>query len=114
MNTYRHQRQISPGIQEYVEALSFQRYLETQTLITYHEAQSMIPGGILLTEDDYLLGLFDLTGELMRYAITGMATGGILPGSEDQDRWGKGKGDILAHLRELRMGFERLDLHGSG
>ena len=114
INTHRYQRQTSPGMQEYIEALSFQHYLETRTLITHQEAQKAIPGGVLLTEDDYLLGLFDLTGELMRHAITGMATGGTIPGSEDQNRRGKANGGILADLRALRMGFESLDLQDTG
>ncbi len=90
-----------------MEAVSFQHYLETQHLITFEEAQSKIPGGVQLTEDDYILGLFDLVGELMRFAITSMATNGELPRGEDQR-------DILADLRSLRTQFEALDAsHGS-
>jgi len=58
----------------YLGAVSFQHYLETQHLITFEEAQSKIPGGVQLTEDDYILGLFDLVGELMRFAITSMVS----------------------------------------
>lgn len=65
------------------------------------EAQAKIPGGIVLTEDDYVLGLFDLVGELMRFAITSMATDGAVPGG--------GGGDILSDLRMLRASFEGLD-----
>jgi len=36
---------------------------------------------IELTPTDYLLGLFDATGELMRFAITSIATSGALPSS---------------------------------
>ncbi len=59
----------------------------------------------MLTEEDYVLGLFDLVGELMRFAITGMATEGALP------RGGGGEegGDILTDLRSLRACFEGLD-----
>jgi len=107
VNAWRYQRQISSGIQEYMEAVSFQHYLEAQHLITFEEAQSKIPGGVQLTEDDYILGLFDLVGELMRFAITSMATNGELPRGEDQR-------DILADLRSLRTQFEALDTsHGS-
>lgn len=86
-----------------MEAVSFQHYLETRRLISYEAAQAKIPGGISLTEDDYVLGLFDLVGELMRFAITGMATGGALP------RGGGEGGDLLTDLRQLRAGFEGLD-----
>ncbi|KAL8821520.1 MAG: hypothetical protein Q9191_007289 [Dirinaria sp. TL-2023a] len=108
LNAWRYQRQISGGIQEFIEALSFQHYLETQRLITLQEAQTKLPEGVQLTEDDYVLGLFDLVGELMRFAITNMATNGELPrGSakegEDTER------DILADMRSLRTCFETLD-----
>lgn len=90
-----------------MEAVSFQHYLETQKLISYGEAQARIPGGIMLTEDDYVLGLFDLVGELMRFAITSMATNGALPrGAVDGGEEGR---DILTDLRQLRASFEGLD-----
>ena len=102
-NAWRWQRQISGGIQEYMEAISFHHYLETQSLITFAEAQARIPFDITLTEDDYILGLFDLTGELMRFAITTMATTGTLSRGVDSDR------DILSDLRQFRTSFESLD-----
>ena len=113
INAWRYQRQISGGVQEYMEAVSFQHYVETQRLISYEEAQAKIPGSVHLTEDDYVLGLFDLVGELMRFAITSMATSGVLPrgsalGSESDGR------DILTDLRSLRTAFETLDTtHGT-
>lgn len=83
-------------------------------MITHLEAIEKIPGGIILSEDDYLLGLFDMTGELMRYAITGMATRGVLPTSDSVSSNEKGRGGILADMRALRMGLEGLNLQGSG
>lgn len=107
LNAWRYQSQISSGIQEYTEAVSFQHYLETQRLISCEEAQARIPGGIILTEDDYVLGLFDLVGELMRFAITSMATNGALPRGAAKEG-GEGR-DILTDLRQLRASFEGLD-----
>lgn len=116
-------------MQEYIEATSFQHYLETQHLITLEEAQATIPGGILLTEQDYLLGLFDLVGEMMKFAITNMATSGSLPrggggapppspkkdaegeeGEKDVKTESNGGADILTDLRSLRTCFAGLDL----
>ena len=146
INAWRYQRQISSGMQEYIEAISFQYYLETQQLITLEEAQATIPGGggggggaVVLTEQDYLLGLFDLVGEMMKFAITNMATSGSLPRSsggapppspkkdaeeEEIEEGGKkvktesnGGADILTDLRFLRTCFAGLDLspgHASG
>ena len=117
IDAWRYQRQISGGVQEYMEAISFQHYLETQRLITFEEAQIRIPGDVALTEDDYVLGLFDLVGELMRFAITSMATTGSLPRGSHEDRKGDREGvdrDILMDLRTLRMCFETLDTAPGG
>lgn len=107
LNAWRYQSQISSGIQEYMEAISFQHYLETQRLISYEEAHAKIPGGIMLTEDDYVLGLFDLVGELMRLSITSMATNRMLLRGAAKEV-GEGR-DILTDLRQLRASFEGLD-----
>lgn len=70
---------------------------------------------------DYLLGIFDMTGELMRFAITAMATGGRIPSSslEDSERMevdaGAGERDVLTDLRALRAALEKLETGpGSG
>jgi hypothetical protein len=110
INAWRYQRQISGGIQEFMEAISFEHYLKYQSLITLPEAAQTLPPEIILTGDDYVLGIFDLTGELMRFAITTMATTGELPGSDD----GIGKRDILMDLRGLRTCFEKLDVSSAG
>ncbi|CAG8975586.1 hypothetical protein HYALB_00006793 [Hymenoscyphus albidus] len=106
INAWRYQRQISGGIQEYMEAISFQHYLRHQTLITLPEASSSLPSAIDLTGDDYVLGIFDLVGELMRFAITTIATTGSLPSSKNGS---EGERDVLQDLRGLRACFESLD-----
>lgn len=107
-NYWRWQRQLSPGIQEYIEAVSFSHYLVSQRLLTLQDAQDLMPSGVLLTGDDYLLGLCDLSGEMMRFAITNMATSGIMPAAED------GR-SVLEDLRALRVAFGAIDTtHGNG
>ena len=39
---WRYQRVVSPGVQEYIEALSFAHYLTHDTLITWKEAQDRL------------------------------------------------------------------------
>lgn len=120
LNAYRYP-QITGGNQEFIEALSFQHYLEYQSLITYEAAKEKIgelsrpkpegkeeeggeekgegEGGakektgqgkemdilseespvVPLTPEDYILGICDMTGELMRFSVTSMATNGKLP-----------------------------------
>ncbi|TVY51997.1 Translin-associated protein X, partial [Lachnellula suecica] len=109
INAWRYQRQISGGIQEYMEAISFEHYLRHQTLITIPEAAHSLQSSVELTGDDYVLGLFDLVGELMRFAITTMATTGSLPGSDSE-----GGRDILVDLRSLRTAFQKLDTSSCG
>jgi predicted translin family RNA/ssDNA-binding protein len=109
INAYRYQRQISPGIQEFMEAVLFQHYLETQSILAPNESAKRVPENLLLTEDDYILGLFDMTGELMRYAITKLATSGDLPASKFE----RGGANILTTLQDLRTNLEALDVSGS-
>ncbi|KAH9487108.1 Translin-associated protein X [Psilocybe cubensis] len=100
---WRYQRQVSPGLQEYIEALSFAHYLDHGTLITFDEVQKtlMTADGVKffpLTVSDYLLGLSDLTGELMRFAISGIANkGGRQKASE-----------VCAFVRRCKADFEGL------
>lgn len=125
INAQRYQRQISGALQEFIEAVSFEHYIRHQNLITPQEAAGLIAGGVQLTDDDYVLGIFDLAGELMRFAITQMATSGSLSGrnisrSPGVDATPAGgdestpKGDIVMDLRALRTHFELLNLNGAG
>ena len=88
-NAHRYSRNITGGNQEFMESLSFQHYLETQSLISYEDASARLAqlgasgAPVKLSLEDYILGIFDMTGELMRFAITAMATSQSLPGSED-------------------------------
>jgi predicted translin family RNA/ssDNA-binding protein len=82
--------------------------LEKQQLISQEEAQKLISGGITLTEGDYILGIFDLIGELMRFAITTMATTGEIPRC-NPEAGNTGETDILTDLRSIRVAFEALD-----
>lgn len=115
VNAYRYARSISPGLQEWVEAMLFWGYLERGRLVGWGELRGVLGDivagggmvdemgvveaekkgedegsggsglgegdatGLELTPEDYILGLFDATGELMRFAITAMATTGSLP-----------------------------------
>ncbi|ESK98484.1 translin family protein [Moniliophthora roreri MCA 2997] len=100
---WRYERQVSPGLQEYIEALSFAHYLEHGNLITHAQVQATLVDAdgtqfFPLTTYDYLLGVSDLTGELMRYAISGFGrTGGRSRANE-----------VCAFVRNCRADFERL------
>lgn len=75
--------------------------------------------GVELSVEDYILGVYDMTGELMKFAITAMATSGTLPTpSTSSDAPQKVEADadvasdkrnVLTDLRELRSALEALD-----
>lgn len=79
----------------------------------------------MLTADDYLLGVFDMVGELMRFAITTMATTGQLPGfdmpeAKDSSFAGVSEGtlqvkqSVLDDLRELRSQLDQVNASEGG
>eukprot|EP01129_Flabellula_baltica_P017741 TRINITY_DN9950_c0_g1_i1.p1 TRINITY_DN9950_c0_g1~~TRINITY_DN9950_c0_g1_i1.p1 ORF type:complete len:237 (+),score=44.58 TRINITY_DN9950_c0_g1_i1:30-740(+) len=74
------QRYYTGGLQEFIEAVSFYHYLIHKSLITKQEIESMLVAhtesnkGCVVTTQDYLLGIADLTGELMRMCITSVSS----------------------------------------
>ena len=84
-----------------MEAAIFQHYLTTGTLLTYEDSVEQLRtlggegGPVQLTVEDYLLGVFDMTGELMRFSITTMATDGKLPSLESSDAAAEDKMDVM-------------------
>lgn len=112
---HRHHRAYSPGVQEFIEALAYYKYLKTGRLIGFSEAQEYltfqpkkepevkpeksdlpkdvaheIESGVSqetgssnnsskivlqLAASDFVLGLADLTGELMRLCINSVGSG---------------------------------------
>ncbi|PKK33082.1 translin-associated factor X [Columba livia] len=97
---YQFHRAISPGLQEYVEAVSFQYFIKTRSLISVEEINKQLiftaedreettnmtsnshdkqphTCSLKVTPVDYLLGVADLTGELMRLCISSVGNGDI-------------------------------------
>lgn len=81
---YRFSRAFSPGLQEYIEALSFYHYLRHSRLISPKEVQTQLEFNeetdhisLKLNPVDYVLGIADLTGELMRLCMNSAASGDI-------------------------------------
>lgn len=56
------------GLEELIEALTLAHYLATQTLLTPSSVDALLPDGLALTAHDYLNGIMDLFGEMMRFA----------------------------------------------
>ena len=127
LNSHRYARQISGGHQEYIEAASFEHYLTTASLLSYEDAVSKVRAldaegpGVGLSYEDYVLGIYDMTGELMRFAITAMAMNGALPmpapaasgDAMDVDSAASQR-TILTDLRQLRSALESLNTSATG
>ncbi|CCG81505.1 putative Translin-associated factor TraX [Taphrina deformans PYCC 5710] len=99
-NTWRYQRNISPGIQEFVEAITLKFYIQNQRVPALAETQKLVQP-VDLTPADYILGVADLTGELTRRAIAALA----IPGAEALDYTKK----IASCLSDLTIRFQLLD-----
>lgn len=67
------------GMQEFIEAASFLQYIQKGTLISLDELQAMLTFSETLKVHipvyEYLLGIADLTGELMRLCINAVGRG---------------------------------------
>jgi hypothetical protein len=115
-------------IEELIEALTFAHYLRTQRLMGFSEAVVKVaelsghisnqmdvdagdvpttqgndypPPVVHVTEDDFLMGIFDLSGEMMRFATTSAALTGKMAG---------GSATPPAHGRERTMVVDMQDL----
>ncbi|KXT08469.1 hypothetical protein AC579_6323 [Pseudocercospora musae] len=117
LNAHRYARQISGGCQEWMEAVSFEYYLTKASILGFEDAAILLQKnsearGIELSPEDYVLGIFDMTGELMRFGITSMATRGALPGLSQGPNFG-GPKNVLDDMRALRSALEALNAgHG--
>lgn len=89
---YLHLRAVTAGFQEYVEARTLCSLMEKGQIITYTDVQEELKYIIItpvegqddpdrrtvvtfLTQNEYMLGISDLTGELMRRAINSISSG---------------------------------------
>ena len=102
---YRHSRNIAPGLEEYIEAVVFFSWLTTGSLISREGVQDGLVNEqgqkieVKVTCTDYLLGVADFTGEMMRFAINCVGSG-----MTDRAR------DVCSFLRRLTAEYETVEL----
>lgn len=93
--------------------------MQSQRLITLPEISAALPPEVLVTEEDYLLGIFDLTGEMMRVAITTLSAGNAQPkastehptaNAEKAPALPQSQANIVVDLRTLRARLEELSV----
>jgi len=94
------------GVQEYVEAISFYHYLVEGALISKEQIEQLIQSDhssnkrIEIPLDDYLLGLGDIAGELMRYATNSACLGDPTVAT-----------DVAQFLNDLYLNYGALRVH---
>jgi predicted translin family RNA/ssDNA-binding protein len=74
----RYMHYLSGGIQEWIEAISFQQYLQHQTLLTLDQANQhlhQLHPLLVVSPQNYVLGIADLSGEVMRLALNAVGKG---------------------------------------
>merc|ERR1719219_2316134 len=86
---YQFIRAYSPGLQEWVEALSFYHFLRHEKILSHQETEAQLRFSsetecpqspclrVTVPQSEYVLGLADLTGELMRNAINALGSGDL-------------------------------------
>jgi len=103
---WRYQRAFSPGLQEFIEAVSFMQYLKDGTLINIDGILKIITptrgeettlGNFHIDYYDYFSGIADLTGELMRYCTNSVGYGDVSSCFH-----------VLDFMRAVYLGFEGL------
>ncbi|EAL65071.1 hypothetical protein DDB_G0284837 [Dictyostelium discoideum AX4] len=105
---WKFQKAFTNGVQEYIEAVSFQYYIEfgaliplDSILIPIKEALNLDSlGQFNISIDDYALGICDLSGELMRYS-----TGCVTVGKYDECF------KICDFIRSMSSGFKKCHLN---
>jgi predicted translin family RNA/ssDNA-binding protein len=82
---YRYHSAFSNGMQEYIEARSFWYFLKTKQLCSrqqlLHHFHSAGLVHIHVTLEDYVAGIADMSGEIMRRAVS------LLSPSQDEEVW---------------------------
>lgn len=84
----------------------------TTTTIEKSPSSTIEPPTFSLTQEDYLYGVFDLTGEMMRFATTSTALTGTMAGGQTGNGGRDGEDDeprtIVQDMHELGTFFEML------
>ncbi|XP_041351318.1 translin-associated protein X-like isoform X2 [Gigantopelta aegis] len=79
-------RAYSPGLQEYIEAVSFYHFLKEGSLVglnqvendlMFNSTESPTVSQVYVPPVEYMLGIADLTGELMRLTINSVGAGDL-------------------------------------
>ncbi|KAJ2159096.1 hypothetical protein GGF46_003297 [Coemansia sp. RSA 552] len=121
-NAFRYNRQATPGVQEYIEAISLWHFLEHNELMTMEQVLdrlSVEEDGerrplVMVTKEDYLLGISDLPGEVNRYCINSIGKGdydAVKRSLEFLRQLKEGINHVLcnAHIRDLEKKVPVLD-----
>lgn len=137
INRYRYSRSMM-CIEELIEALTFAHYLRSQRLMGFSEVVTQVAElsgnhrddqmdvdaqdppapqpaatdsprpAVQVTEEDYLMGIFDLSGEMMRFATTSAALTGKMAGGSATPPLDGRERTMVVDMQDLGSFFEML------
>lgn len=80
-DAYKYNWQVTPGIQEYIEAMGLWMFLRENRLVTKQEIlEGLSHNGVplvMVTDQDFILGIADLPGEVNRHCINSIGKGDL-------------------------------------
>ncbi|XP_057661037.1 translin-associated protein X isoform X1 [Diorhabda carinulata] len=85
LDSYQYHRAYTGGVQEFIEACAFCSYIKNESVEDWNTMNSMFQYktengddiGLLFPHTDYILGLADFTGELMRRCLNTLGVGNV-------------------------------------
>ncbi|XP_055710462.1 translin-associated protein X [Phlebotomus papatasi] len=86
LDQYQYARAFSPGLQEFIEALTFFEYISGKDLSDWTSVQESLkykgeeespPMECLVQPIEFMLGLADMTGEVMRRCVNSLGSGEV-------------------------------------
>lgn len=85
LDSYQYHRAYTSGVQEFIEACAFCNYIKTEAVEDWNTMNCMFKYktengdevSLLFPQTDYILGLADFTGELMRRCLNTLGVGNI-------------------------------------
>ncbi|OAC97955.1 hypothetical protein MUCCIDRAFT_116039 [Mucor lusitanicus CBS 277.49] len=118
LNYHRYSRSFSGGFEEFIEAIAFYHFLLHKTVITKEQVDSHFKDEqgqvwVPVKTEDYILGLADFTGELMRYAIHVVSTDFDIIATSYMPQLSKKLGALKGSIKKVEQACYTFQIRGS-
>ncbi|EPB83682.1 hypothetical protein HMPREF1544_09532 [Mucor circinelloides 1006PhL] len=111
-------RSFSGGFEEFIEAIAFYHFLVHKTVITKEQVDGYFKDEqgqmwVPVKTEDYILGLADCTGELMRYAIYVVSTDFDIIATSYMPQLSKKLGALKGSIKKVEQACYTFQIRGS-